>query len=615
MGYVTDKSADVYRDFNTAGVPASGPHEPVKTEIRTLFSAVDVAIGAAQAGLTTVATIAARDTFYATEANRGKLVYVNNNNGSPTDPANGVYEYVGGARLAQSFYAGLAQVVQPLVDKAQAWAESPTAPGGTGTKSAKTIAAEVAAIATPLAGVAQAVRSVANDLTPAAEAVDFLDTDGRVLFALGGGGLPREAAGFASTISGAAGVNNTVAAIAALPRHGRSFAPVDWWGLTIAGQSNGASQSGSVLPTPPSLGNKRLVGSALVDLVETTNESCATGAVNHATDALLKRLSPLPQSIYPQQWVVFNMSQGGAPFSDIKKGTSAYNSGLAAVQSRRNLAVAAGKTYAERALVFIHGESDSSAGRSQAAYYADLIQYKNDWNTDVAAITGQTDRIPIFIVQVAIGDGFSTTSGPSLGMLQAAESDPDCFLVSAAYALTFIEDGLHATSHDQRGGNGERIGKAINRFYIDGKNPNTVRPISWRLVDPRTIDVEFYVPVPPLVMDIDHVWPGDAGMGFAVYDSTGPEIPVIGARVYGASGRVVRITTGADVSLTDRITYALKKYTRGLTGGIGAGRHKGARGCLRDSDLTASLYRDAKSRPYPLQNWCAEFDKVLETRA
>lgn len=119
MGQIKDKSDDVYRDFKTAGVPASGPNEPAKSGIRALFGAVDVAVGAAQAGLTTVSTIAARDTFYAIEANRGALVYVNNNNGSATDPANGVYEYVGTARLAQSFYAGLAAVVQPIVEEAE----------------------------------------------------------------------------------------------------------------------------------------------------------------------------------------------------------------------------------------------------------------------------------------------------------------------------------------------------------------------------------------------------------------------------------------------------------------------------------------------------------------
>lgn len=128
MGQISDEANDVYRDFVTDGVPASGPNDPSKPDIRSLFSAVDVAIAASASGITIVATTAARDTFYGDPANQSKLVYVNNNNGSATDPANGVYEYVSGAaRIAQGFYQGLSTVVQPLVDEAQASAEDAAA--------------------------------------------------------------------------------------------------------------------------------------------------------------------------------------------------------------------------------------------------------------------------------------------------------------------------------------------------------------------------------------------------------------------------------------------------------------------------------------------------------
>lgn len=124
MGEIKTGAASAFRDFVTDGVPASGPNEPDKSDIRRLFALIDAAVAAAQAGITTVATTADRDAFYATEANRGKLVYVNNNAGSASDPANGVYEYVNGApRLALSFYEGVATVVKPLVDQADASAD------------------------------------------------------------------------------------------------------------------------------------------------------------------------------------------------------------------------------------------------------------------------------------------------------------------------------------------------------------------------------------------------------------------------------------------------------------------------------------------------------------
>lgn len=123
MGDIAEGFANAFRDFAVLGVPSSGANQPTKAEIRAVGALLDRAVSAAQAGITPVATLAARDAFFAAEANRGKLVYVNNNNGSATDPANGVYEYVDGARLAQAFYAGVATVVLPLVDAAAGSAE------------------------------------------------------------------------------------------------------------------------------------------------------------------------------------------------------------------------------------------------------------------------------------------------------------------------------------------------------------------------------------------------------------------------------------------------------------------------------------------------------------
>lgn len=113
---------ETFRDaiFGNPPSPTTEPsREGTLAAFTELYNQSVVALYAAQAGVTTVATIADRNAFYAIPANRTKLVYVNNNNGSATDPANGVYEYASGApRLSQAFYAGVATIVQPLVDEA-----------------------------------------------------------------------------------------------------------------------------------------------------------------------------------------------------------------------------------------------------------------------------------------------------------------------------------------------------------------------------------------------------------------------------------------------------------------------------------------------------------------
>lgn len=120
-----DELKAAFRKYVTDGVPASGVHEPNKDEITQGFERLRVELNGISAGLTIVSDTTARDAFFADEANQGKLVYVNNNNGEPDDPDNGVYEYVdGAARIAEGFYQGVASVVQPLVDEAQAAAEA-----------------------------------------------------------------------------------------------------------------------------------------------------------------------------------------------------------------------------------------------------------------------------------------------------------------------------------------------------------------------------------------------------------------------------------------------------------------------------------------------------------
>lgn len=178
MGDIQTSADQVYRDFTTDGVASSGLREPTKADIRGLFRTVDLAVYAAQAGITIVADLAARDAFFAITANRTKLCYVNNNAGSASNAANGVYEYVGGAaRIATGFYQGVASVVQPLVDLAEAWAESEgEEPGGAGTKSAKEWAETVPIESNKLAVLGRKQRLAASN--PVYAGVAMIPSDG-----------------------------------------------------------------------------------------------------------------------------------------------------------------------------------------------------------------------------------------------------------------------------------------------------------------------------------------------------------------------------------------------------------------------------------------------------
>lgn len=115
-----------FRDFVTDGIPASGEHEPVKSEIRAaLGELLETTLSAISAGIKRYATVAAMDADV-DEAD-GQLAYVYENNGSASDPANGVYQWDSGTTAwvaATWYFDAVSAVVQPLVDQAEAAATS-----------------------------------------------------------------------------------------------------------------------------------------------------------------------------------------------------------------------------------------------------------------------------------------------------------------------------------------------------------------------------------------------------------------------------------------------------------------------------------------------------------
>lgn len=113
----------VFRDYVTDGVPATGPNEPPKPEIRDLLRQIVNAISSAVQGMQTYATAAELPTSPAPEAGTQARVY-----DDPTAENNVVWVYRDGAWTKDTdFYAGVATVVQPLVDEAEGYRDEAAA--------------------------------------------------------------------------------------------------------------------------------------------------------------------------------------------------------------------------------------------------------------------------------------------------------------------------------------------------------------------------------------------------------------------------------------------------------------------------------------------------------
>lgn len=121
MGTIRDQFSSAFRDYALDGVPASGAHDVVKADVRALGTTIENVLSAIGAGIRRFSTVAAMDADLT--GPDGALAYVYYNNGSTTDPLNGVYQYKAATTdwiLADWYFDAVAAVVQPLLDDTEA---------------------------------------------------------------------------------------------------------------------------------------------------------------------------------------------------------------------------------------------------------------------------------------------------------------------------------------------------------------------------------------------------------------------------------------------------------------------------------------------------------------
>ena len=332
----------------------------------------------------------------------------------------------------------------------------------------------------------------------------------------------------------------------------------------------------------------------LVPLVETSDgfhgETLASGMANLITEHTMAAGGE-------HRSLVSAHGVSGQPYSVLQKGTAAYAEGMAQVAAGMAAAQAQGDTYAVRAVVTIHGESDHLEGNT--SYDLDLLQWQSDYDTDIRAMTGQTLEVPLFTDQMSsfTAYGVTTSAIPQL-QLEASRAEPQrVVLMGPKYVLPYVPDGVHLTGDGERW-LGEMHAKVFEHVLIEGE---TWRPVSPRSIqrDGAQITVQMWVPSPPLVLDDVLVSdPGNYGFGYT--DQSGAPPSITSVALSGDDSVVITLSE-EPVGGGQRIRYAMTG-----TAGQPAGPMTGARGNLRDSDATTSRH------DYLLYNWCVHFDEPVE---
>ncbi len=317
-------------------------------------------------------------------------------------------------------------------------------------------------------------------------------------------------------------------------------------------------------------------------------------------------------------WPVVFSAHGvtGASYAMLKRGTMPYRNSIATVSRVKAILDRMGVGDVVRAVTVTQGETDSMMGASAAEYEADLVQWRNDYDADLRAITGQREPVMLFTDQMnnytsaVFRERAAATSPIPLAQLRAALDHPGVIaLVCPKYWLAYYrKDGAHLTARSEEL-LGEKYGEAIKRTLVDG--------VAWKplyitsaALNGNLITLSYNIPSPPLVFDTQTIRdPGN--LGFVYADDSAAPPSISGVELVGA-GTQVRIALSAPPTAPAghrHVEYAWVGSIACGGGGCGAGPLTGPRGNLRDSDPLTSLLGGPD--PIHLYNWAATQDFVF----
>ncbi|MDD0825961.1 hypothetical protein PTQ26_04580 [Mannheimia sp. BT1] len=346
--------------------------------------------------------------------------------------------------------------------------------------------------------------------------------------------------------------------------------------------STDVTENAFTIETGPIPNQSRSAGTRLVELQEQIYETISSGFAKVETAQNNKPI------------VIFGAAYGGQVYERIKKGgtTGIYEKITASAKAVNNFPIK--PSY--RAIFVIHGEGDGNI--SNANYDENLKQWLSDFTQDLTSITSQRDKPVMLLCQTSSVSGYRksaetrhTFTSPFL-QLKVTEESPYHFLVCPKYQFNY-KDYAHILGKDTHY-LGEYYAKVKREVIDKGNEWLGTRPKQLTKVDARTLEVEFYVPVPPLVLDTTLVTnPGN--YGFTIYNGGSANISSVNLI---PNSNKVRITADNDIPIGATLTYAFDNGTFGKSG-----RTEGARGNLRDSDKTMSIDGE-----FNLYNWAFAFE-------
>lgn len=288
-----------------------------------------------------------------------------------------------------------------------------------------------------------------------------------------------------------------------------------------------------------------------------------------------------------------------------------YKRLLEDVTNGKRLANADGKTYACHAVSWIQGEANCSLGTSFDSYYTQMENLFNSLNTDIKAITGQTEDVHFYLYQTWCYDwyyqGFHYPYVP-LAQLAISLNKKNVHMVSPIYQFPLISDYTHFTAEGSKWYGGY-CGLVYKKVLIDGEDWKPIHLTDYWLQG-NNIYLKFYAPAYPLVFDTVNVKDRGISKGFQIREPNDTEqnsfLDIIN-NVEIVRPDTIKITC-SESPLGKKLTYAINgTATPSNRADMGSGN-------LRDSStdtFSFPIIENGQDVEHKLYNWCPLFEQIL----
>lgn len=307
--------------------------------------------------------------------------------------------------------------------------------------------------------------------------------------------------------------------------------------------------------------------------------------------------------------------QGGYSLAMLSKGTAPYTRWLQGITNGKSLANSKNRTYNASGVLWMQGEAETGQRMHPSAYRDALRKLRNDMVADVKAVNPAQKNELIFLVNQL--SSFNATADqvpyPDIALMlhNIAINEPGFYPGVVMYTFNYL-DNTHLNGYNEYAKVGTLAAHIMNKIVCEGVEWKGIYIKSTK-IEGRMLDVEFGVPVEPLVLDTS--WVSDPGhFGFRLFAADGTEQTLSSEMIEGVDTSMVkvirpntvRIVSSANILPGMKLTYALNG-TPGLSG-----RTTGPRGCLRDSQGNTLKYKPGTDN-FRLDNYCPHFSHTIKS--